>query len=345
VPHLTPGSLAVAAGAALAVLFLAPSIGCQGGVGQPAGGVGGAATGGRPGPTSGAGGSAGTAPAGDPDAGPSSPPDAAADRGARDTGPASAADAPAGWRLVWSDEFSVDGAPDTTSWRYENGFVRNQELQWYQPGNATVRDGLLVIEARREQVANPRFSAGSSDWKVNRQFAQYTSTSMTTSGRHAFMYGRFEMRARIPTPAGSWPAFWILGSGTAWPQSGEVDIMEYYNSRVLANVCVPMAASGGDCLWTSKFQTLSQLGAGWANDFHVWAMEWDAQKVDLFLDDKLVNHFVVPGAVGAGITNPYTTKSMYILLNLAIGGTAGGDPSATTFPIRYEVDYVRVYQR
>jgi len=156
---------------------------------------------------------------------------------------------------------------------------------------------------------------------------------------------RFEMRGRIPTPAGSWPAFWVLGSGTGWPQSGEVDIMEYYNSRVLANVCVPMAASGGNCLWSSTFQTLAQLGAGWANDFHVWAMEWDAQKIDLFLDDKLVNHFVVPGAVGAGITNPYTTRSMYILLNLAIGGTAGGDPGGTTFPIRYEVDYVRVYQR
>jgi beta-glucanase (GH16 family) len=106
-----------------------------------------------------------------------------------------------------------------------------------------------------------------------------------------------------------------------------------------------MAASGGDCLWSSKFQTLAQLGAGWANDFHVWAMEWDAQKIDLFLDDKLVNHFVVPGAVGGGITNPYTARSMYILLNLAIGGTAGGDPSGTSFPIRYEVDYVRVYQR
>jgi len=305
-----------------------------------AGGAGGAASGGRPGTISGAGGTT--------DA--SSPISDAA--GARDTGSsasdaggASADAALAGWRLVWSDEFSIDGAPDATSWRYENGFVRNQELQWYQPGNASVRDGLLVIEARREQVANPRFNAGSSDWKQNRQFAQYTSTSMTTSGRHAFMYGRFETRARIPTPAGSWPAFWVLGSGTGWPQSGEVDIMEYYNSRVLANVCVPMAASGGNCLWSSTFQTLAQLGAGWANDFHVWAMEWDAQKIDLFLDDKLVNHFVVPGAVGAGITNPYTTRSMYILLNLAIGGTAGGDPGGTAFPIRYEVDYVRVYQR
>jgi beta-glucanase (GH16 family) len=256
-----------------------------------------------------------------------------------------AVDAPAGWRLVWSDEFDSDGAPNPANWGYESGFVRNQELQWYQPNNASVQSGLLVIEARREQVSNPRYSAGSTDWKRNRQFAQYTSTSMTTSGKHAFMYGRFEMRARIPTPAGSWPAFWVLGSGTAWPQSGEVDIMEYYNSRVLANVCVPAAASGGDCTWTSKSQTLSQLGASWSSDFHLWAMEWDAQKIDLFLDDKLVNHFVVPGSVGAGITNPFTTKTMYILVNLAIGGTAGGDPANTTFPIRYEVDYVRVYQR
>jgi beta-glucanase (GH16 family) len=153
------------------------------------------------------------------------------------------------------------------------------------------------------------------------------------------------MRAKIPTQAGSWPAFWSLGSGTAWPQSGEVDIMEYYNSKVLANVCVPASASGGDCTWQSKSQTLTQLGSGWANDFHVWAMEWTAQSIDLYLDDALVNHFVVTNATGAGITNPFTTKTFYILVNLAIGGTSGGTPNPSDFPLEYQVDYVRVYQK
>ncbi len=137
------------------------------------------------------------------------------------------------WKLVWSDEFDTDGAPNPANWGYERGFVRNQELQWYQPDNATVKNGIMTIAAQKVHIANPNYVAGSTDWKTNRQFYDYTSTSMTTSGKHAFMYGRFEIRARIDTRQGSWPAFWILGSGTSWPQSGEVDIMEYYANKVL----------------------------------------------------------------------------------------------------------------
>ncbi len=246
------------------------------------------------------------------------------------------------WKLVWSDEFDTDGAPNPANWGYEHGFVRNQELQWYQPDNATVKNGIMTIAAQKVHIANPNYVAGSSDWKTNRQFYDYTSTSMTTSGKHAFMYGRFEIRARIDTRQGSWPAFWILGSGTSWPQSGEVDIMEYYANKVLANVCTP---SGSTCGWDSIAQQLSSLGTGWSSAFHVWAMEWDAQKISLYLDDKLVNDYAVSTANVSGQTNPYNTKSFYILVNLALGGANGGDPSNTTFPMTYEVDYVRVYQR
>ena len=168
--------------------------------------------------------------------------------------------------------------------------MRNQELQWYQPDNATVKNGIMTIAAQKVHIANPNYVAGSTDWKTNRQFYDYTSTSMTTSGKHAFMYGRFEIRARIDTRQGSWPAFWILGSGTSWPQSGEVDIMEYYANKVLANVCTPM---GSNCGWDSIAQQLSSLGSTWSSNFHVWAMEWDAQKISLYLDDKLVNDYAV----------------------------------------------------
>jgi beta-glucanase (GH16 family) len=245
------------------------------------------------------------------------------------------------WHLVWSDEFDTDGAPNPSNWGFERGFVRNQELQWYQPDNAKVSGGLLTIDAEKVHIANPNYLAGSTDWKRNRQFYDYTSTSMTTSGKRAFTYGRFEMRARIDIRQGSWPAFWILGSGVSWPQSGEVDIMEYYASKVLANVCEP---SGSTCLWASTNRSPASLGANWADQFHVWAMEWDAQRIDLYLDEKLVNHFVVSSAVAASQTNPYIGHSMYILVNLALGGN-GGDPAPTPFPIHYEVDYVRVYQK
>jgi beta-glucanase (GH16 family) len=244
------------------------------------------------------------------------------------------------WKLVWSDEFDVDGAPSSANWGYEKGFVRNEELQWYQPDNATVSNGILTIAAQKVHVMNPNYQSGSSDWKKSRQYYDYTSTSMTTSGKHSWQYGRFEMRARIDTRQGSWPAFWILGDSTSWPQSGEVDIMEYYANKVLANVCTP---NGGNCTWDSTNQSPASLGSNWSSQFHVWAMEWDAQHINLFLDGKQVNTYDVSSASSTN-PNPYSTKKFYVLVNLAIGAN-GGDPSNTTFPITYEVDYVRVYQK
>ncbi|MBV9949547.1 MAG: family 16 glycosylhydrolase [Myxococcales bacterium] len=268
---------------------------------------------------------------------------ASGDAGAGSAGPeqcANRAPVDASWKLVWSDEFDEDGAPDPANWGYEKGFVRNQELQWYQPDNATVSGGLLTIAAQRQTVTNPNFVSGSSDWKKSRQTAQYTSTSMTTSGKRSFQYGRFEACAQIDTRAGSWPAFWSLGNGRSWPSSGEVDIMEYYASGVRANVCKP---SGSNCDWTgSVSQSLSSLGSGWSNAFHLWAMEWDATSINLSLDDKLVYGFSIANA-GATSTSAYTGNPFYILVNQAIGAN-GGDPSNTTFPIVYKVDYVRVYQ-
>jgi beta-glucanase (GH16 family) len=243
------------------------------------------------------------------------------------------------WTLKWSDEFDKSGAPDPSNWGFESGFVRNEELQWYQTSNATVSDGLLTIAAQRQQVANPNYVAGSSSWKTNRQFAQYTSSSMTTSGKHSFEYGRFEMCGQIDTRQGSWPAFWSLGDGRSWPSSGEVDIMEYYANDVRANVCTP---SGSTCNWNgSVAQPLSTFASTWPSEFHLWAMEWDSTDIALYLDDQLVWDFKV-SSITSG-TNPYTGNDFYILVNLAIGAN-GGDPTNTTFPITYQVDYVRVYQ-
>src|SRR5437868_3377614 len=113
--------------------------------------------------------------------------------------------------LVWSDEFNRKGRPDTANWNYENGFVRNEEYQWYQTENAYCNNGTLIIEARRESKPNPDYEAGSKSWRKNRPQIQYTSSCLITKGKHAWLYGRYIMRARIDTSSGLWPAWWTLG--------------------------------------------------------------------------------------------------------------------------------------
>ena len=256
--------------------------------------------------------------------------------------PAPAAQEPS-WTLAWADEFDTDGPPDPRKWTFETGFVRNDELQWYQPQNAISRGGLLVIEARRERVRNPGFVAGSTDWKTSREFAEYTSASLMTRGRAAWRYGRFEMRGRIDTRPGLWPAWWTLGVEGEWPDGGEIDIMEFYRGLLLANV-----AWGTGERWVPAWDAIrtpvATLGEGWSERFHVWRMDWDAERIRLYVDDRLLNETpVAPTIDRARKTEPFN-QPHYQLLNLAIGGTNGGDPSATTFPARFEVDYVRVYR-
>jgi beta-glucanase (GH16 family) len=253
---------------------------------------------------------------------------------------------PAGYRLVWSDEFDKDGPPDPKNWIFEQGFVRNQELQWYQPDNARCEKGMLVIEGRREKKPNPRYKAGSDRWQENRENIEYTASSIQTRGLHSWKYGRFEMRARIDARAGLWPAFWTLGVDGEWPSNGEIDIMEFYRGKLLANV-----AWGTDRRWTAKWDSsatpLEQLGGpDWSKEFHVWRMDWDEKSIRLYVDDRLLNETDLTQTINGNAErkNPFH-QPHYILLNLAIGGQNGGDPSKTEFPSRFEVDYARVYQK
>ena len=251
---------------------------------------------------------------------------------------------PAGYKLVWSDEFDVDGRPSSANWKYEHGFVRNEEAQWYQPDNATVSGGLLIIEARREQKANPNYMAGSTDWKRNRQYAEYTSTSMITSGLHSWQFGRFEMRGRIDTRSGMWPAWWTLGDSGEWPSNGEIDIMEFYRGNVLANVACG-TSTRYQAKWDSVSKPISSFNdAQWSSKFHVWRMDWDDTKIDLYLDDVLMNTSNLADMLNPNGMSPFRQPD-YMILNLAIGGQNGGDPANTTFPARFEVDYVRVFQK
>jgi beta-glucanase (GH16 family) len=248
-----------------------------------------------------------------------------------------------GYELVWADEFNTTGKPDSANWTYEYGFVRNEELQWYQPENAQCENGLLTIEVRKEEKPNPKYTEGNKDWR-NRQMITHTSSCILTRGKKSWQYGRFEMRGRIDISKGMWPAWWTLGIDKRWPGNGEIDIMEYYRGKLLANIAC--LGNNRKAEWYSNtFKTDSLGGTGWASQFHVWRMDWTKEFIALYMDDQLLNKVAVDSLVnkdGTGF-NPFR-QPHYMLLNFAIGGQNGGDPSTTSFPRKFEVDYVRVYQ-
>jgi beta-glucanase (GH16 family) len=238
----------------------------------------------------------------------------------------------------WSDEFAIAGAPDPANWGNENGMLRNQELQWYQAGNATVRDGLLTIEARREPQGP----------------AAFTSASLTSQGRREFQYGHVFVRARIDARNGLWPAIWTQGvnlAQTGWPRSGEIDIMEYYRGQVFANMIyekpsVDDRPGSGDPYCHTRSVSLSKLVSAdpeWSTKFHVWRMDWDAEFIRTYVDDMFLAELDVNKATAPDGYNPFRQKA-FLMLNLAVGGINGGDPTDTEFPARFEVDYVRVVQ-
>lgn len=252
------------------------------------------------------------------------------------------------WKLVWADEFDKAGAPDPERWTPEVGMIRNQEAQYYTAGrkeNVRVEGGKLVIEARKEKFANPRHTPGqTNDWR-RLEFAEYTSGSITTRGKFEPRYGRIEVRAKIPSARGVWPAIWMLGtniSQVGWPRCGEIDIMEFvgYESGVVhANI------------HTGKYNHTRGTGKGSQHkvarpfdDFHIYAVEWHADKLDFFFDDQ--KYFTYAKEENAGTDVWPFDQPHYLILNFAVGGAWGGRQGIdeAAFPQRFEIDYVRVYE-
>jgi beta-glucanase (GH16 family) len=241
--------------------------------------------------------------------------------------PAAPGPSPAGWKLVWNDEF--DGPSLGPSWSPETGGNGwgNNEKQFYRPENARVEGGFLVIEARREQYGS----------------RAYTSARLKTQGHVSWRYGRIEARIRIPRGQGIWPAFWCLGDDIAsvrWPASGEIDIVEVIGReprRVYGTVHGP-GYSGA-----SGVSSFFSLPAGEVADaFHVFAIEWEEAAVRWYFDDVQFKTVTPADLPGRWVFN----HPFFLILNVAVGGNWPGDPDETTvFPQRMYVDYVRVYQR
>ncbi|MDD7986028.1 glycoside hydrolase family 16 protein [Lentisphaera marina] len=250
-----------------------------------------------------------------------------------------------GYELVWADEFNVDGPPNPDNWKFEEGFSRNRELQWYQKDNAVCKDGMLVIEARKEVKPNPTFKRGG-DWRQQRKNIEYTSSSIVTNGLHSWKYGRFEIRAKVDAKSGTWPAIWTVGDIGQWPSSGEIDLMEYYKGKILANtVWGTRKRWHGE--WNAAKKSLNSFGQGWEDHFHVWRMDWDENYIKIYVDDVLLNKTDLSKTINPmnwGPKNPFQSEHHFIL-NMALGGDNGGTPIEKEFPAHFIVDYVRIYQK
>lgn len=236
------------------------------------------------------------------------------------------------WQLVWSDEFDYEGLPDPEKWSYDTGYIANNEKQYYTEArleNARVEGGHLIIEARKE----------------NMEGFDYTSARLVTRGKQTWVYGRFEIRARVPAGRGTWPAIWMLGENireVGWPACGEIDIMEYvgYDPNTFhGNV---HTAAYNHIIKTNRGNSV-EVDRPWET-FHVFAIEWFEDRIDFFLDGE--KYFTFEKEADDDAVWPFD-KPHYLLLNLAIGGNWGGREGIddSLFPHQFLVDYVRIYQK
>lgn len=240
------------------------------------------------------------------------------------------------WQLVWDEEFDYTGLPDSTKWSYDTegnswGWGNN-EAQYYTAGdtaNAYVKEGLLTITARIDSMGGKR----------------YTSARLITKGKGDWLHGRFEIRAKLPTGLGTWPAIWMLPTDWeygGWPASGEIDIMENVGYDPDTIIGSAHTQSYNHVQGTEKNAKINVPTS--YTDFHLYALEWEEDEYRVFVDD---NHYFTFKNEGTGYAEWPFDKQFHLLLNLAVGGNWGGQKGIddSLFPHQFQIDYVRVYKK
>jgi beta-glucanase (GH16 family) len=264
--------------------------------------------------------------------------------------PAPATPTPSGnWQLVWSDEFNGP-AIDTSNWNFDIGDGGqgakgwwNDEMEWYtsKPENVRIENGALIIEARHELN-------GQQCWYGP---CEYTSAKVTTLGKRSFQYGKIEARMRLPYGNGMWPAFWTMGNNfntVSWPQTGELDIMEMVGGDQCGFDCADNMTHGY-MHWARNGKRAISAGTNspplaqgiYADAYHVFGIEWDAQEIRWYVDGQQYYSHTIVGDEYTEFHQPH-----WFMINLAIGGVWGGNPTPdTVFPQKMYIDWVRVWQQ
>jgi len=238
--------------------------------------------------------------------------------------------------LVWSDEFDYNGLPDSKKWSYDTegnatGWGNN-ESQYYTASrlkNAEVKDGFLSITAHREDFEG----------------FKYTSARLVTRQKGDWLYGRVEVKAKLPDGRGMWPAIWMLPTDWSyggWPASGEIDIMENVGYDPYKIVGTVHTEAYNHMIGTQKGATTNVQSC--YGDFHIYAIEWEVREIRFYVDDL---HYFTFTNEGTGYKAWPFDKRFHLLLNVAVGGNWGGMQGIddSIFPRSMIVDYVRVYQK
>lgn len=240
-------------------------------------------------------------------------------------------------RLVWTDEFDKSGLPDSTKWSYDKGDGcphvcgwGNNELQYYtweREENARVENGKLIIEAHKEDFENKK----------------YTSARLVSKNKGDWKYGKIEIRAKLPSGKGTWPAIWMLPTlkrNMKWPDDGEIDIMEHVGYQPEWIYGTIHTGAFNHIKGTQKIDSIKIPDAETA--FHVYTLKWTPEHLQWLVDDKIYHTVKSTESYQEWPFN----NNFHLILNLAVGGGWGGRHGVdeTIWPQRMEVDYVRVYQ-
>lgn len=240
-------------------------------------------------------------------------------------------------KLIWSDEFTYTGQPDTSRWNYDLGDGcpnvcgwGNNESEFYtnDSKNVRVENDRLIIEARKDSLGGK----------------PYTSTRMVSKFKGDWLYARIEVKAKLPKGKGTWPAIWMLSTDWkygGWPASGEIDIMEHvgYDPGVIHGTI--HTESYNHIKKTQKEGKVTIADA--QDEFHIYAIDWSENKIDFYVDDQLY-HSVGKGANDTFKEWPFDQR-FHLIMNIAVGGFWGGAQGIddSIWPQKMEVDYVRVY--